>query len=83
MAHMVSKVESGRQLRSIRKPYPTALTCARPGPRVPIAEQNAELSGMVWRSRSIPLPEPASLTNSLKICERCRLEELFAGNSID
>jgi hypothetical protein len=25
------------------------------------------------RSRSIPLPEPASLTNSLKICERCRL----------
>jgi arylsulfatase A-like enzyme len=30
-------------------------------------------SGMVRRSRSIPLPEPASLTNSLKICERCRL----------
>jgi hypothetical protein len=28
---------------------------------------------MVRRSRSIPLPEPASLTNSLKICERCRL----------
>ena len=28
---------------------------------------------MVRRSRSIPLPEPASLTNSLKIYERCRL----------
>src|SRR6516162_2218966 len=33
---------------------------------------------MVRRSRSIPLPEPASLTNSLKICERCRLVPLFA-----
>jgi hypothetical protein len=31
---------------------------------------------MVRRSRSTPLPEPASLTNSLKICERCRLGEL-------
>jgi hypothetical protein len=28
---------------------------------------------VVWRSRRILLPEPASLTNSLKICERCRL----------
>jgi hypothetical protein len=28
---------------------------------------------MIRRSRTIPLPEPASLTNSLKICERCRL----------
>jgi hypothetical protein len=32
---------------------------------------------MVRRSRSIPLPEPASLTNSLKICERCRLDSVF------
>jgi hypothetical protein len=31
---------------------------------------------MVRRSRSIRLPEPASLTNSLKICEQCRLAGL-------
>jgi hypothetical protein len=36
---------------------------------------------MVRRSRSIPLPEPASLTNSLKICERCRLGALGRGRS--
>jgi hypothetical protein len=35
--------------------------------------------GMVRRSRGIPLPEPASLTNSLKICERCRLGILPVG----
>jgi ubiquitin len=34
---------------------------------------------MARRSRSSPLPEPASLTNSLKICERCRLETLAVG----
>jgi hypothetical protein len=31
------------------------------------------------RSRRILLPEPASLTNSLKICERCRLDSSVAG----
>jgi hypothetical protein len=48
----------------------------------------SESSSMVRRSRSIPLPQPASLTNfppaslsealrvGLKICERCRLERL-------
>jgi serine/threonine protein kinase len=28
---------------------------------------------MVWRSRAILLPEPELITNSLEICDRCRL----------
>src|SRR5215510_15779139 len=29
---------------------------------------------MLWRSRAIPQPEPAWLTNPLKVCDRCRLK---------
>src|SRR5262245_9585436 len=29
---------------------------------------------MVWRSRAILLPEPGLITNSLEICDRCRLK---------